>query len=133
MKPLKKDKDGQDLQESIHLNFEDRFFGTNEDEEAEFIRKCRNFNTEYFELDPNDKLPKGVGVRDNQVEIRKMDTRGEQNNKSAEIDTLKQQVDNLTSIVGQLVEKLTDNKKTKKEEGKKVGNKQAGKTSEVKE
>lgn len=107
--PQKDYKADGKTEEGIRLSFEEKFFKTANEEYAKFIRQLPNFNTEYFEVDEETKLPKDVGYSGSKIGIQKMDSAKEKEiNGNAELQGLKDQISQLTKLVGSLLEEKVE-------------------------
>jgi len=106
MQPLKTNKDGDILQEGKTIIFEDKFFQTADLKVAEFIRKLKNFNSDYFEVDAISKLPVGAGYQGNQVSVAKMET--PESRRENELSDLKFQIAELTKMITNLAPKKAE-------------------------
>ena len=101
MKPHKVDRDGNVVQEPIHIQFEDNIFQTENESFASFIRSLKNFGADYFEVD---KIPSHLGYQGHSVGIQKMETQETKRVESrGEIEDLKKQVASLSNLVSQLL------------------------------
>ena len=103
--PLKTNRDGEVLQERLYIQFEDKYFETEDEIKVEALRKHPEFGFSYIEIDADTKLPKDVGYQNsrgiNEVGVTKMDTK--EDKQSNEVAELRSEVSQLTKLMDQFI------------------------------
>lgn len=106
MKTDKRTKDGEVMQEPIHIHFENHIFKTEDESIAEFIRGLPNFaiGADYWEIDALPAEPKKSGL-DFGVEKMPSDANQEIGQKVGALET---QINKIAELVLDLSKKLSD-------------------------
>ena len=102
VKAYKTDRDGDIKQEPVYVRFEDNVYTTDQEEIAKFIRKLKNFGSDYFEVN---EIPADKGYQGNQVKIYNLDKQ-EEPQESAKVEMLERKVNELSGSVGKLTSVL---------------------------
>lgn len=102
VKTHKNDRDGNNIQEPVYVRFEDKVFKTEDESIANFLRGLKNFGHEYWEVA---EVPSTAGYQGHSVGITKTDA-PKTELPQTKVEALEKQVNQLTNLVGQLVDKL---------------------------
>lgn len=109
LQPAKVDRDGNIIQEPVHIKFEGLIFATDDDKILEKFKKLRNWGSEYALVDKN---PNEIVMPTPNITATGMDNPAEQ--KETRIAALENKVDSIANAVGEMTKFLKSlNKKNK--------------------